>query len=152
MLQTNSNTLETVVEQDGAEEALVGYLGKLKEKYPHLDFDDYEQKIVQGVFTLQEVTRDRLSNLLILGALERINTLEPDWTYVAASVLLDKLYGNAAENRGYQADEKYGSLYDLIDTLTNTGIFSPALLSSYTKEEIEKIQSFISQERDELFT
>jgi ribonucleoside-diphosphate reductase alpha chain len=152
MLQTNSNTLETVVEQDGAEEALVGYLGKLKEKYPHLDFDDYEQKIVQGVFTLQEVTRDRLSNLLILGALERINTLEPDWTYVAASVLLDKLYGNAAENRGYQADEKYGSLYDLIDTLTNTGIFSPALLSSYTKEEVEKIQSFISQERDELFT
>lgn len=152
MLQTNSNTLETVVEQDGAEEALVGYLEKLKEKYPHLDFDDYEQKIVQGVFTLQEVTRDRLSNLLILGALERINTLEPDWTYVAASVLLDKLYGNAAENRGYQADEKYGSLYHLIETLTNTGIFSPALLSSYTKEEIEKIQSFISQERDELFT
>ena len=152
MLQTNSNTLETVVEQDGAEEALVGYLEKLKEKYPHLDFDDYEQKIVQGVFTLQEVTRDRLSNLLILGALERINTLEPDWTYVAASVLLDKLYGNAAENRSYQADEKYGSLYHLIETLTNTGIFSPALLSSYTKEEIEKIQSFISQERDELFT
>ncbi|MED3727271.1 ribonucleoside-diphosphate reductase subunit alpha [Priestia filamentosa] len=152
MLQTNSNTLETVVEQDGAEAALVGYLEKLKEKYPHLDFDDYEQKIVQGVFTLQEVTRDRLSNLLILGALERINTLEPDWTYVAASVLLDKLYGNAAENRGYQADEKYGSLYHLIETLTNTGIFSPALLSSYTKEEIEKIQSFISQERDELFT
>ncbi|MFP3724530.1 ribonucleoside-diphosphate reductase subunit alpha [Priestia filamentosa] len=152
MLQTNSNTLETVVEQDGAEEALVGYLEKLKEKYPHLDFDDYEQKIVQGVFTLQKVTRDRLSNLLILGALERINTLEPDWTYVAASVLLDKLYGNAAENRGYQADEKYGSLYHLIETLTNTGIFSPALLSSYTKEEIEKIQSFISQERDELFT
>ncbi|MFP7484475.1 ribonucleoside-diphosphate reductase subunit alpha [Priestia filamentosa] len=152
MLQTNSNTLETVVEQDGAEEALVGYLEKLKEKYPHLDFDDYEQKIVQGVFTLQKVTRDRLSNLLILSALERINTLEPDWTYVAASVLLDKLYGNAAENRGYQADEKYGSLYHLIETLTNTGIFSPALLSSYTKEEIEKIQSFISQERDELFT
>ncbi|AKO91858.1 ribonucleoside-diphosphate reductase subunit alpha [Priestia filamentosa] len=152
MLQTNSNTLETVVEKDGAEEALVGYLEKLKEKYPHLDFDDYEQKIVQGVFTLQKVTRDRLSNLLILGALERINTLEPDWTYVAASVLLDKLYGNAAENRGYQADEKYGSLYHLIETLTNTGIFSPALLSSYTKEEIEKIQSFISQERDELFT
>ena len=51
------------------------------------------------------MTDEKVANVLILAALERISMEEPDWTYVAADVYLNELYRKAADNRGYDKKE-----------------------------------------------
>lgn len=98
------------------------------------------------------MTDEKVANVLILAALERISMEEPDWTYVAADVYLNELYRKAADNRGYDKKEKYGSFYQLIQELTKIGIYNKQLLKTYTEEEINEIASVIIPERDRLFT
>lgn len=98
------------------------------------------------------MTDEKVANVLILAALERISMEEPDWTYVAADVYLNELYRKAADSRGYDKKEKYGSFYQLIQELTKIGIYNKQLLKTYTEEEINEIASVIIPERDRLFT
>jgi ribonucleoside-diphosphate reductase alpha chain len=76
---------------------------------------------------------------------------QPDWTFVAARLFLDELYEKAADNRGYSQEQKYGSFYELIETLTSKGIYSPDLLQTYTRKQIEELGSEIEVKRDHLF-
>lgn len=61
----------------------------------------YEEKVIQTVTVKENMTDEKVANVLILAALERISMEEPDWTYVAADVYLNELYRKAADNRGY---------------------------------------------------
>ncbi|MCJ7991068.1 ribonucleoside-diphosphate reductase subunit alpha [Priestia sp. OVS21] len=112
----------------------------------------YEEKVIQTVTVKENMTDEKVANVLILAALERISMEEPDWTYVAADVYLNELYRKAADNRGYDKKEKYGSFYQLIQELTKIGIYNKQLLKTYTEEEINEIASVIIPERDRLFT
>ncbi|ALC92292.1 ribonucleotide-diphosphate reductase subunit alpha [Bacillus sp. FJAT-18017] len=87
----------------------------------------------------------------MLYALNRIAMDQPNWTFLAARLYLKELYKEAAGNRGYNPDLQYGDLYNLIITLTKKGIYSPELLNTYTKEEIEELEREIKPERDRLF-
>jgi ribonucleoside-diphosphate reductase alpha chain len=87
----------------------------------------------------------------LLYALNKISMDNPKWTFLAANLYLDKLYQQAAENRGFHHDRKYGDFYSLITELTSIGIYSEQLLQSYTKEEIDILAREINPERDELF-
>lgn len=87
----------------------------------------------------------------LLYALNRIAMDEPNWTFVAARLYLNELYTNAAENRGYQRSLKYGDFHQLIQTLTEKGIYSTDLVGSYTREEILHLANEINAERDHLF-
>src|SRR5699024_5207075 len=60
-------------------------------------------------------------------------------------------YQEAAANRGYPAEEKYGDFYDLIQILTDKGIYSDDLLAFYDQEEIIALGREIKPDRDELF-
>lgn len=112
----------------------------------------YEEKVIQTVTVKENMTDEKVANVLILAALERISMEEPDWTYVAADVYLNELYRKAGDNRGYDKKEKYGSFYQLIQELTKIGIYNKQLLKTYTEEEINEIASVIIPERDRLFT
>ncbi|MEK1828409.1 ribonucleoside-diphosphate reductase subunit alpha [Priestia megaterium] len=112
----------------------------------------YEEKVIQTVTVKENMTDEKVANVLILAALELISMEEPDWTYVAADVYLNELYRKAADNRGYDKKEKYGSFYQLIQELTKIGIYNKQLLKTYTEEEINEIASVIIPERDRLFT
>ncbi|WP_043930525.1 ribonucleoside-diphosphate reductase subunit alpha [Bacillus sp. EB01] len=87
----------------------------------------------------------------MLYALNRIAMDQPNWTFLAARLYLKELYKEAARNRGYDADLQYGDLYNLIITLTKKGIYSPELLNTYTREEIEELEREIKPEKDCLF-
>ncbi|MGG0518526.1 ribonucleoside-diphosphate reductase subunit alpha [Priestia aryabhattai] len=131
---------------------LTAYIERLKNEFTQLDFSLYEEKVIQTVTVKENMTDEKVANVLILAALERISMEEPDWTYVAADVYLNELYRKAADNRGYDKKEKYGSFYQLIQELTKIGIYNKQLLKTYTEEEINEIASVIIPERDRLFT
>ncbi|MEJ9311721.1 ribonucleoside-diphosphate reductase subunit alpha [Priestia megaterium] len=131
---------------------LTAYIERLKKEFTQLDFSLYEEKVIQTVTVKENMTDEKVANVLILAALERISMEEPDWTYVAADVYLNELYRKAGDNRGYDKKEEYGSFYQLIQELTKIGIYNKQLLKTYTEEEINEIASVIIPERDRLFT
>ncbi|WP_053368764.1 ribonucleoside-diphosphate reductase subunit alpha [Bacillus sp. FJAT-27245] len=99
-----------------------------------------------------DVPEQEANQQALFYALNNIAIDEPDWTFVAARLYLEQLYNEAAENRGYSRHLKYGCLFNLISTLTEHKIYSPALLNSYSKEEINELARAIAPERDRLFT
>ncbi|MFZ7946283.1 ribonucleoside-diphosphate reductase subunit alpha [Neobacillus sp. 19] len=88
----------------------------------------------------------------LLYAVNQIAMDQPDWTFVAARLYLNELYQKASINRSYDLSIKYGDFYLLIKELTEIGIYSSNLLTSYTKDEIEELAKEIEPVRDTLFT
>lgn len=138
--------------QTSAIEEVSSYINDLKERFSHLYFDDFEEKIEQTVAARPNMDQEQLVNLLTLASLERISIDEPDWTYVASTVYLDQLYAKAAKSRNYDASLKYSSFDELLDVLTDKGIYNNQLVTSYTKEEINELASIIDPSKDSLFT
>lgn len=104
------------------------------------------EKQTQGV-----TSNKKVNDTLIQTALENIDEANPDWTYAAARIYVGNLYKEAAANRGYDENEKYGSFYHLINMLTDEGIYTTSFLEKYSKEEIDQIGSLIVPGRDMLF-
>ncbi|MEI5907999.1 ribonucleoside-diphosphate reductase subunit alpha [Bacillus spongiae] len=119
----------------------------LEMAFPQLSFKEYQDKVWTS---MTETSNASMDDFLILAALERISQFEPDWTYVAARVYLNRLYKQSCENR--QTEKPYDSFYDLVSSLTSKGLYSEDLLTYYSKEEFNLLQVELSPEKDELFT
>jgi ribonucleoside-diphosphate reductase alpha chain len=133
-------------------ERLINFVDDITKEFPSITAENYKERIVkiiefENTFRAAEITKK-----LILNASDNISTEEPDWTYVAARIYLKQLYKEAAYNRSYDEDNKYGDFYGLLKTLGEKGIYSELILKEYTKEEIKQAESFIVPERDKLFT
>lgn len=127
------------------------YLKQLEEIHSSLSFDEYRHRILT-TFQYQEINDiEKVSNLFIIEALANISEEEPEWTFLAAQILLEKLYHEAAIHRGYD-EPGYGDFYALIEALTELGIYHPQLLQHYSKEEIDELGKYINPEKDKLFT
>lgn len=116
-----------------------------------LDPTDYVQKIVRFVEKRVEYKASALTKQLILNALEEMSLEEPEWEKVALHIKLKDIYKEASKNRNYDSNKKYGSFYELIQKLSNIGIYDKALLEKYSKEEILAIEKMIDPEKDNLF-
>src|SRR5699024_7213641 len=115
-----------------------------------IDVSAYKEKVLRMMSP--DFTREERVNLLIKTALENIDESEPDWTYLAARMYLQELYTQAGINRNYDAAVRpYGSFYELVQLLTEKGLYADLLLNKYTKEEIEACGRLINQDRDDLF-
>ncbi|MDQ0232346.1 ribonucleoside-diphosphate reductase subunit alpha [Metabacillus malikii] len=134
------------------ETRLTSYIKNIHKHFPNLVIDDYVERILNIIKQRESFTKEQITNILILEGLSRIDENEPDWTFFCAQIYLQKLYKEAANNRGFDKKVKYGSFYDLIHSLVNKGLYDKKLIESYTKEEIEKIGSFLQADRDLLFT
>ncbi|MDX5476685.1 MAG: ribonucleoside-diphosphate reductase subunit alpha, partial [Bacillaceae bacterium] len=111
-----------------------------------LNVETIKQQVLQRESTVEETTEQAM-----LYALNHIAMDEPNWTYVAARLYLLNLYKEAASNRQYNHQDKYGSFYHLIKTLTDQGIYSNDMMTSYTKEEIKQLEREINAEKDHMF-
>lgn len=150
-----------ITKQDGTrqlpldEPRLRAFIEKMAGRYPQLDTADYVDKAVRTVAGKTEYKASQITNMLTLNALSNIGTDEgqhPDWTYLAANIYLHSLYKEASKNRCYDANDKYGNLYGLLNTLTTEGVYTSKLLRDYSKEEIEELEKVIEPERDHLFS
>ena len=134
-------------------QSIEAYLKKILVPFPSLySSEEYLEKIMTVLEYKSDYTKEELVNLLILSAVERISADEPEWTYVAATIYLDSLYEKASQNRGYDLKLKYGSFYQLVRTLTEMGIYNPALANKFTEEEMNVLEEVIDPSKDQLFT
>ncbi|RIW29036.1 ribonucleoside-diphosphate reductase subunit alpha [Bacillus salacetis] len=140
--------LKTEIRTQGA----VQMLGEMKDRHQSLSFTEYEEKVLKALEVKKDADDEQLDNLLILAAVERISSLEPDWTYVAADIYLKKLYRASSISRGTLSSKGYGSFYDMIALLAGLGIYDRSLFQSYSKEEIHTLEKMIDPEKDRLFT
>jgi len=94
---------------------------------------------------------DQANQHALFYSLNHISMDRPNWTFAAAQLYLNDLYAEAAENRNYPVNQKYGDLYQLIKILTDKGIYSQNLLDAYSKEEVEGLSRLIDVDCDQLF-
>lgn len=130
---------------------LINDLQSISQTISGIEIDSYIERVTDSLQYHQYDSKEKLFNFLILEALSHISEMEPNWTYFAAKLYLQKLYAEARENRQYETKE-YGDFYSLLMTLTAKGIYHKDLLSLYSKEEIDEIGSWIDPNKDELFT
>ncbi|WP_019153287.1 ribonucleoside-diphosphate reductase subunit alpha [Robertmurraya massiliosenegalensis] len=125
-------------------ERVLDALTLVAKKY-NLQIDEIEQ---------QQYSTDNASfkQMVLQYALNRVDMVEPNWTFLAAQMLLLDLYEQAASSRGYDPSQKYGDFYQLIQKLSDIGIYSKDLLESYNQKEIEQLGLEINAENDSLFT
>jgi len=134
------------------EERLISFIDGIMKDFPNLDGDKYKKRIIGIVTSTEKIRAAEITNKLILNALDNITIDEPNWTFVASRIFLKQLYKEAAYNRAYDAEEKYGSFYGLLKTLGEKKVYSELILKEYTKEEIKLAETFIVPEKDKLFT
>ncbi|WP_345243183.1 ribonucleoside-diphosphate reductase subunit alpha [Pontibacillus salipaludis] len=127
-------------------------LEEAHKEYPHLDVERLGRLADQWIQTKGTESYHQLYNEVILKGLDQMDEEEPDWTFVCARIYAQYLYEQAALHRHHTKEEAYPDFYSLIQSLHTKGIYSERLLTSYTKEEVEKLGSEIVPERDAFFT
>ncbi|MFC0213706.1 ribonucleoside-diphosphate reductase subunit alpha [Paenibacillus chartarius] len=99
------------------------------------------------------ITTRHIQRQLVQTAAELTSVQEPGWDKVAARLYIYDLYKEAAQQRGYPAGVYgYGSFAELLDKLTELGLYGAYMLKGYSREDIEELGAYIRPERDELFT
>lgn len=140
-------------------------MSKVEELVKHTAYDALVREICSGYdqcnaddllleaeFQLRENMNDsEVLQAIIQVAVEKTSVEEPDWQFVAAQLLASQLYQQAALNRGYEVEKKYGDLATLIQKLTAQKLYGTYLLEHYSLEEIHELQTYIRPERDKLF-
>ncbi|MCM3665914.1 ribonucleoside-diphosphate reductase subunit alpha [Mesobacillus subterraneus] len=127
------------------------FIKDIEQQHPEIDFTDFKEKVFK-ILEYKDMSIVQLENLLILTGVERISSLEPGWTYVAAKLYLKRLYRLSSDSRKTNEAKGYGSFYELINTLVQMGIYESKLLKSYSKDEIDFLETVIDPEKDRLFT
>ncbi|WP_035098880.1 ribonucleoside-diphosphate reductase subunit alpha [Anoxybacteroides tepidamans] len=138
--------------QTFSQEQLVAWIHDVTNDFPDLQTDRYIERVVRIIKNKHANSFEQIANDLILEGLSLISETEPDWTFVCARIYLQKLYIEAAKQRGYAPEQRYGNFYELIAALVSQGIYNHSLLADYSKEEMIALGTLIDPEKDKLFT
>ena len=93
-------------------------------------------------------TKD-IQEILVRSASDLISLEAPNYQFVAARLLL---YGVYKQVFGSEWVRGLPSVYDHALHCTNKGVYDDDILGKYSREEWDKINSWIDHERDMLFT
>jgi ribonucleoside-diphosphate reductase alpha chain len=126
--------------------------GKLKMEFPELNMEGFEEKVDKLVQVKKEISEEQLYQQMILAAVERVSTEEPQWTYAAAFLYLKKLYRSSSGTRGLDPANPYRSFYDLIQELVQKKLYNPRLVEEYSRDEIQQMEDVLNPSKDKLFT
>ncbi|MEM3420459.1 MAG: ribonucleoside-diphosphate reductase subunit alpha [Nitrososphaerota archaeon] len=126
-----------------------------------LDVDPIELELDSKIQFRENITTEEIQEILIRTAAEKVSATTPQWTYVAARLLLYDLYKKVGHERNYKVKDKISkkyepynrqSFYDLIVKGTEKKLYGKYILENYTKEEIDELANYLEPERDLLFT
>ena len=90
-----------------------------------------------------------IQEILVRSASDLISLEQPNYQFAAARLLL---YGLRKQVFGSQWPKGYPHLFDHATECVTKGVYDGSILSKYTKEEWDKINSWIDHDRDLLFT
>lgn len=110
---------------------------------------NYKEKSLKAIQS--ETKPEKVVGILIKNALENVDEANTEWTYLASRIYVQELYRKAGDNRQYAPNMKYGNFYELINKLTEEGIYTSHLLDIYRKEEIDYFAEQINPKNDLLF-
>ncbi len=113
--------------------------------------DPVELELDSDLHFYEGMSTRTIQETLIRVANEKASQRRPNWTFVAARLLLHDLYGESGRQRPPMNGD-YGNFYDLVADLTSIGRYDGKILENYTKEQIEELGSCIRPERDLLFS
>jgi ribonucleoside-diphosphate reductase alpha chain len=104
-------------------------------------------EMTSGIQFYNGISTQEIQEILIRSASDLIDLDHPNYQYVAARLLLfsvrKQLYGRIKE---------FPTLEEHILKCVNSEVYDSDIFNKYSKEEIEKVDSFISHDRDYLFT
>ena len=104
-------------------------------------------EMTSGIQFYDGITTGEIQEILIRSASDLIDLDHPNYQYVAARLLLfavrKQLYGKMRE---------LPTLEHHIYNCVNAEVYDNDIFNKYSKEEIEKVDSWIDHERDMLFT
>jgi ribonucleoside-diphosphate reductase alpha chain len=100
-----------------------------------------------GIQFYDGITTAEIQEILIRSASDLIDLDHPNYQFVAARLLLF-----AIRKQIYGRNYDHPNLYEHIQKCIELGVYDSEILSLYTKEEFEKMDSFIHHDRDYLFT
>ena len=100
-----------------------------------------------GIQFYDGITTAEIQEILIRSASDLIDLDHPNYQFVAARLLLFAL---RKQINGRMHETL--SVYDHTKSCVEKGIYDPEILDLYTKEEFDKLESFIDHHRDYLFT
>jgi ribonucleoside-diphosphate reductase alpha chain len=123
-----------------------------EKEYPEDELEDIKNKVISEILSKNEIYAEKLFDLIIREANEKISKDTPQFTYLSAATLRRKLYKLASKERGFDYKKGYGDYYGLVKMLTEKGLYSEDVLNSYTEDEIRLAGSFIDKQKDKLFS
>ena len=104
-------------------------------------------EINSGIQFYDGISTKEIQEILIRSASDLIDLDHPNYQFVAARLLLfalrKHLYGRMHENP---------SVKDHVKKCVDKGVYDSEILSLYSDEEYDKLQSFIDHDRDMMFT
>ena len=100
-----------------------------------------------GIQFYDGITTAEIQEILIRAASDLIDLDHPNYQFVAARLLLFALRKNL-----YGKMRELPNLEDHIMSCTNIDVYDKEIFNKYSKEEIEKVNSYIDHSRDFLFT
>ena len=106
-------------------------------------------EIQSGLQFYDGITTAEIQEILVRSASDLIDLDSPNYQFVAARLLLYGLYKDVIGNSW---KESFPNLYEHLLSGSNKGIYDTILPNKYTKEEWDKINSWIDHDRDFLFT
>ena len=100
-----------------------------------------------GIQFYDGITTAEIQEILIRSASDLIDLDNPNYQFVAARLLLfsvrKSLYGKIQD---------HPTFFDHIQRCIDVGVYDSELLSNYTREELDKLGTYINHDRDYLFT
>ena len=104
-------------------------------------------EIQSGIQFYDGITTEEIQEILIRSASDLIDLEHPNYQFVAARLLMfalrKQLFGRMHE---------FPTLYKHVERCIGRGVYDPEILSLYTYEEFEKLESYMDHGRDYLFT
>jgi ribonucleoside-diphosphate reductase alpha chain len=100
-----------------------------------------------GIQFYDGVSTKEIQEILIRAASDLIDLEHPNYQFVAARLLLFSVRKNL-----YGKLHEFPTLENHIYTCVEKGVYDNEIFVKYSKEEIQKVNSFVDHERDMLFT
>ena len=126
--------------------------------------NNFINSILRKIERRSEIESKNISKVLIEESLSLVNDIKNengfvtseslgniDWNKFARYVLQKQLYKRASYNRSFVAEDKYGDFLGHVISMTEKGIYTPDLLTEYSKDDIKLIGQFIEPKRDDSF-
>ena len=104
-------------------------------------------EINSGIQFYDGIRTKEIQEILIRSASDLIDLEHPNYQFVAARLLM-----YAVRKQVFLRLHELPTVYDHVQKCVEKGIYDPAILDLYTKEEFAKLESFIDHDRDYLFT